>query len=643
MRRSLVSDALVSIIIPTYNRAAMVVDAVESALAQTHREVEIIVVDDGSTDDTQERLERFGDRIVRLHQTNQGVSAARNAALRRATGEFIAFLDSDDLWHHRKLEIQLAYLRENPELGLLASHIGRIGAGQERCREPLPDLSRIPCDTVTLAESVLAPRFATSTVIVRRSAVAARDWFDTRLPTAEDRDLWIRIVARSPVRRLDVELAFGRANQSDHLSARPSCTDGNALRMLDKVFREVPELRGRSALRRRARSAALYQSGLLYTECSLHLRALKRVIQSLITWPLPSRMEIDPRIKSILVMGLRLVGLRSSSAQQTPIPVNRQRSSIYWQRLASNLVLAYLRHSPIERGKWRLMRLANTFLVVRLDSGELVRVTGLSHVERKLMLDGAFEPETLQLFAELLQPGFTVFDLGANLGVYSLVAGRQVGNTGFVHAFEPASEMAAVLRRNIALNCLQNVVVNVAAVAESVGTRRLSLTEDVGGNTIMMATQECDWADVTTTTIDDYVLRHDLRSVDVIKMDIEGAECLALRGGRRLLSSADAPIVILEINPAALRAGGSSAEELSKLLDEFGYTLHVIATYGRETHDPWTNVIAAKAMHLARIPALVRWLRSNGDFDSSRLLTRPAKTNSLRALVLSAGSCPPSS
>src|SRR5436190_13787814 len=96
----------VSVIIPTYNRAMMVVDAVKSAVEQSYRDIEVIVVDDGGVDDTQKRLEAFGDRVIYVKQKNQGVAAARNTGLQRARGEWIAFLDSDECWHCRKLEVQ---------------------------------------------------------------------------------------------------------------------------------------------------------------------------------------------------------------------------------------------------------------------------------------------------------------------------------------------------------------------------------------------------------------------------------------------------------------------------------------------------------------------------------------------------------
>lgn len=110
---------LVSVIIPTYNRAARCKSAVESVLSQTHTNVEVIVVDDGSKDNTGEVINGLDDRVKYIYQANAGVSAARNTGLKAATGDYIAFLDSDDLWLPRKLEAQLSVFRAFPDTGMV--------------------------------------------------------------------------------------------------------------------------------------------------------------------------------------------------------------------------------------------------------------------------------------------------------------------------------------------------------------------------------------------------------------------------------------------------------------------------------------------------------------------------------------------
>lgn len=111
---------------------------------------------------------------------------------------------------------------------------------------------------------------------------------------------------------------------------------------------------------------------------------------------------------------------------------------------------------------------------------------------------------------------------------------------------------------------------------------------------------------VPTITLDQYLAERSIRGIDVMKMDIEGAELLALRGARALLAGEKAPVLVLEVNPRTLALSGNSAEGLLGLLEEFGYAYRPIATYGTHTHDPWTNGIAAKPVHLDRFPALKR-------------------------------------
>src|SRR5437867_1708261 len=109
----------VSIVIPTYNYGRYVVEAVESVLNQSFQDREVIVVDDGSTDDTRERLERFRGRIRYIYQRNKGLPAARNTGIRAARGAYVAFLDSDDLWLPEKLALQVPILDTRQQVGMV--------------------------------------------------------------------------------------------------------------------------------------------------------------------------------------------------------------------------------------------------------------------------------------------------------------------------------------------------------------------------------------------------------------------------------------------------------------------------------------------------------------------------------------------
>lgn len=115
--------ALVSCVIPVHNTERYLGDAIDSALAQTYRPVEIIVIDDGSVDDTPKVIAGYGDRVIAARQENAGAPSARNHGLRLAQGEFVAFLDADDLWHKEKLAIQTEFLEQHPDVGYCLAHM----------------------------------------------------------------------------------------------------------------------------------------------------------------------------------------------------------------------------------------------------------------------------------------------------------------------------------------------------------------------------------------------------------------------------------------------------------------------------------------------------------------------------------------
>ena len=122
----------ISVIIPTYNSAVFLPEAVESVLSQTFLPQEVIVVDDGSTDNTEDVLEPFRRRIHYIRQENQGPAVARNRGIAEAKGDLIAFLDADDVWVPEKTEIQVKVLRENPRIGLVHSYFDRLDMAEQR-------------------------------------------------------------------------------------------------------------------------------------------------------------------------------------------------------------------------------------------------------------------------------------------------------------------------------------------------------------------------------------------------------------------------------------------------------------------------------------------------------------------------------
>jgi len=181
---------LVSVIIPTFNYGRFVTEAIDSVLSQDYHPLEIIVVDDGSTDNTSERLAIYGTRIRYIRQNNRGLSAARNRGIRHAKGEWVGLLDADDVWHPEKLKIQLGAITGREDVALVGSP---AVLSLRRGTLPLPNVREL-----TVRDFVVSSRMGPSSVLIRRRCFDVVGLFDESLGSVEDRDMWLRIAARFP-------------------------------------------------------------------------------------------------------------------------------------------------------------------------------------------------------------------------------------------------------------------------------------------------------------------------------------------------------------------------------------------------------------------------------------------------------------
>jgi len=220
----------VSVIIPTYNRAWSLHEAVQSVLKQTYTDYEIIVVDDGSTDETATLLHNYGS-VIAMHQPRQGVSAARNQGVRAARGELLAFLDSDDFWLPEKLSVQVRYFDDNPEAVICQTEETwvrrgvRVNPGR-RHRKQAGMIFK-----PSLALCLVSP----SAVMLRRSLFVSVGGFDDQLPACEDYDLWLRISCRYPIGLIETPLIVKRGGHDDQLSREPGL-DRYRIQSLAKII-----------------------------------------------------------------------------------------------------------------------------------------------------------------------------------------------------------------------------------------------------------------------------------------------------------------------------------------------------------------------------------------------------------------------
>lgn len=221
---------LVSLIIPTHDRAHTLVRALDSALAQTRPVDEIIVVDDGSTDGTEMLIRNRYPQVVYRRQPNRGVSAARNHGIRIAIGDRIALLDSDDSWQPRKLERQLSTLPPDARIAHCDELWIRNGVRVNQMRKHAKAGGRIYRHCLPLC--AISP----SAVLIHREVFERVGLFDESLPACEDYDLWLRVTARWPVHYLDEPLVIKHGGHADQLSRRHPAMDRFRVRALEKML-----------------------------------------------------------------------------------------------------------------------------------------------------------------------------------------------------------------------------------------------------------------------------------------------------------------------------------------------------------------------------------------------------------------------
>jgi glycosyltransferase involved in cell wall biosynthesis len=205
---------LVSVVIPTHNRWPMIAEAVQSVLTQTFGDFELIVVDDGSIDNTARLLSSCDSRLQVLSQPHTGVAAARNAGVARSRGKYIAFLDSDDLWSPAKLAIQADFMEQNPEMHICQTEEIWIRRGvrvnpKARHRKPSGDIFQRSLELCLVSPSA---------VMMTKELFYLAGGFDESFPVCEDYDLWLRIAVAHPVFLIESPLVTKRGGHVDQLS-----------------------------------------------------------------------------------------------------------------------------------------------------------------------------------------------------------------------------------------------------------------------------------------------------------------------------------------------------------------------------------------------------------------------------------------
>ena len=238
--RPLRAVAVVSVVMPCHNARPFVREAIDCVLGQSYSQVELIAVDDGSTDDTRDILREYGTRIRLLEQRNQGPYPARNLGLQHATGEFVAFLDADDYWTPDFLQKMLATLASRPDAALAYCGWQNVGISGPRSEPYIPpDYEQE--DKVEAFLRAAAP-WPIHAALVRKSVLDEVGGFDTNWNTCMDYDLWLRVAAARPIVRFPEVLAFYRHHDRGQITSTQWRQARNVWLVKKKFIADAPDL-----------------------------------------------------------------------------------------------------------------------------------------------------------------------------------------------------------------------------------------------------------------------------------------------------------------------------------------------------------------------------------------------------------------
>lgn len=294
----------VSVVIPTRDRAQYIVEAIESVLAQTYPDYEIIVIDDGSTDSTRESLAQYvkNDRLRYERQDALGVSAARNHGVRLARGRFIALLDSDDLFLPTKLEKQMALFGQDPELGFVHCNFSKF---DDQDRElGVRDTSRHQGSIYPQILQEWSVLMAMPCMLVRKVVFETVGGFDEQMSWAEDMDLWRRIARKYPVGTVSEALVKVRVHSASTTFGKVGAADGFK-RYLDKAFVEDPALSPMFRRRAYAKMHAKLAQNLLGEGGTAQMHIVRdHSLKALANWPLQIS-AVFSILASLLPSGVR--------------------------------------------------------------------------------------------------------------------------------------------------------------------------------------------------------------------------------------------------------------------------------------------------------------------------------------------------
>jgi FkbM family methyltransferase len=577
---------LVSVIIPAYKSAAYISDALHSVFSQTYQNIEVILINDGSpdTEEFERKIEPYRSRIVYIKQENGGPSAARNAGILRAQGEYLAFLDSDDAWYPECIAAQVALaLGEQPCRDLVYANILWYS---QSIRDGIPYFEKCPSNGALTFESLLIQdcQAPTSCTMVRRQAAIEAGLFDERFVRAEDYDLWLRIAHRK------ARMAYQPTVLGRHRVLPGSLSSNNikALEGMVEVLRKLDKLLDLSA-----REGSLLQKKLEYTEALLELeRGKERLLEGDFNGASVSLRKARTFFRSAKLrwslVGLRLAPrLTRAFVRMWLMPRRPPQNPPLLQGIAPMLSAVTVQLSlPIKNvvGTIRrsIKRLAETAqrrttasrtthplalhcTIASNDYGSycVPQASGDRPAAQAILCGKAWEPETIAFMRDNCGNG-DIVHAGTYFGDFLPGLSSAMSDGALIWAFEPNKENYQCARITVELNALNDrIKLAHAALGDTDGIVMISVLDGAGrplGGASHVSTTGKER--VAQIALDGLI--PDRRRVSILQLDVEGCEEQALHGGEKLVRR-DRPILILETVP--------TSEWFNNLLEDCGYVL----------------------------------------------------------------------
>jgi FkbM family methyltransferase len=604
---------LISVAIPTYNRGPLLERSLESVLPQLVQDVEIVVYDTGSTDDTAERMARLSAgnsalRFVALPE-RRSLDETLLLLLNACLGEYVWFFSSDD--------------RMKP--GAIEAVRRRILGASER-----PALVYVNQEiTDELGRTLIA-----SQVEKRRD----RDFFDGRKIVP-----WLALnlgfISASLIRR---KSALGLASVREFIGTRSlnlhlylcCLLEGGAALYVGEPLIQARRASGHPPYQYRdvfvrdiariIRDAGRRGLGLLAAYRTMQRIVAGQYLRLVVSWRADDPAELAQTFPAmfeacrlypafwLLVVPARLAPRWLVRGIRNKLRVRRERRNETQRASAANLPKfsksRATRQPEALRGLFgALIRARKLIAAIRADTAvksiplivafyrrayahlrplETIRTEFHGHtvhvdladtvVVRSLVTTGEWERYETSLFARALEEGMVAVDIGANIGLYTLEAARRVGSTGNVIAFEPEPHNFDLLCRNIEANHFQNVTTVRKALSNQRGVARLAMSPDnFGGHHIEPSPSSADSIEVETLALDEF-FRGRLTRIDVIKLDAEGAEMSILAGMRGVIGANPHLILFTEFSPGAIRAFGCDPEGYLQELSSLGFRLGIV-------------------------------------------------------------------